>query len=232
MPPSLWSPVSIRRVNQIIPPSLLFDFSLPVKQCSPPSRRKTGRLLKQTEMSSLFLPSSLNQQTVFATVAAGWHQDGLGLAFCISGKPETCAGSSTNVKHSDCALIWIDTRPAGNVQRATEYCHHFACLPSDEQSAGGPTVVAQPIAQQRIQRIDSDPKKMVCRTHSKQRGYELEVWIPGSQLYGFREISELGRLGFYCVVQDMHLGDQPLMVGEDFPTSYNPSTWIQLELQS
>jgi hypothetical protein len=210
----------------------MFDFSLPVKQCSPPSRRKTGRLLKQTEMSSLFLPSSLNQQPGFATVAAGWHPDGLGLVFCVSGNPQACAGSSTDVKHSDCALIWIDTRPAGNVQRATEYCHHFACLPSDGQAAGGPAVVVQPIAQQRIQRIDSNPEKMTCRTHSKKDGYELEVWIPGSQLYGFREISELGRLGFYCVVQDTHLGDQPLSVGDDFPTSYNPSTWIQLELQS
>ncbi|MDG1896666.1 MAG: hypothetical protein P8J37_17320 [Fuerstiella sp.] len=183
-------------------------------------------------MSSLFLPSSLNLEPDFATVAAGWHQDGLGLVFCISGKPEACTGSSTDVKRSDCVLIWVDTRPAGNVQRATEYCHHFACLPSDEQAGGAPTVVVRPIAQQRIQRIDSNAQKMLCRTHLRKDGYELEVWIPGNQLNGFREIADLGKLGFYCVVQDTHLGDQPLIVGEDFPTSYNPSTWIQLELQS
>ncbi|MCP4506854.1 MAG: hypothetical protein GY826_10730 [Fuerstiella sp.] len=73
---------------------------------------------------------------------------------------------------------------------------------------------------------------MTCRTHSKNEGYELAVWIPGNQSYGFREKSDLGKLGFYCVVQDTHLGDQPLILGDDFPTSYNQSTWIQLELQS
>ncbi len=219
-------------MNQIIPPSLLFDFSLPIRQCSPPSRRNMGRLLKQKDMSALFFPSSLNDNTAFATVSAGWHPDGLGFIFHVSGKPEACSGSSNDVKRSDCALIWIDTRPAGNVQRATEYCHHFACLPSDQEVAGAPGVVPLPIAQQRIQRIESNPKKMTCRTHSKKEGYELEVWIPGNQLYGFREISDLGKLGFYCVVQDTHLGDQPLILGDDFPTSYNPSTWIQLELQS
>ena len=219
-------------MNQIIPSSLLFDFSLPVGQCSPPSHRKTGRLLKQSEVSSLFLPASLNGQPLFATVAAGWNSNGLGFVFHVSGKPAPCAGSSSGVQHSDCVLIWIDTRASGNVHRATEYCHHFACLPSDDQADGNPSVVVQPIAQQRIQRIESNPEKMTCRTHAKNDGYELEVWIPGDQLYGFREVAELGKLGFYCVVQDSHLGDQPLTVGDDFPISYDPSTWVQLELQS
>ncbi len=165
-------------------------------------------------------------------VAAAWNPKGLGFVFRVSGKPEACAGSSSDVKRSDCVLIWIDTRPAGNVHRATEYCHHFACLPSDDHAGGAPSVVVQPIAQQRIQRIESNPDKMTCRTHSKKDGYELEVWISGEQLYGFREISDLGKVGFYCVVQDTHLGDQPLVVGDDFPTSYDPATWVQLELQS
>lgn len=219
-------------MNQIIPSSLLFEFSLPVRQCSPPSRRKTGRLLKQSELSPLFLPESLNDQPLFATVAAGWNSKGLGFVFHVSGKPAACAGSRSDVQHSDCALIWIDTRPAGNVHRATEYCHHFACLPTDEQADGNASVVVQPIAQQRIQRIESNPEKMTSRMHSKKGGYELEVWIPGDQLNGFRDISDLGKVGFYCVVQDSHLGDQPLVVGDDFPTSYDPSTWVQLELQS
>ncbi len=219
-------------MDYIVPPALLFDFRLPVSQCAGPSKRSTGHLLNLPPEAELFVPSAMNGQQQFATVLAGWNSDGLGLAVKVQGRSLTATGTSADIKRSDAVLLWIDTRPAGNVHRATEYCHHFACLPVDEHTDGKPNIVVQPIAQQRMQRIESDPKKMLCRTHQKKDGYEFELWIPASQLYGFRDVAELGRLGFYCVVQDSELGDQPLSVDDNFPTSYDPSTWVQLELLS
>ena len=219
-------------MDYIVPPSLLFDFRLPVPHCDEPSKRKSGRLLNLPDESMLFNPSAMNELPSFASIKAGWNADGLGLAVEAHGKAKPASGSAHDIKHSDAILMWLDTRPAGNVHRATEYCHHFACLPVDEHSGDEPSVVVQPIAQQRAQKIESNPKKMACRTHQKKDGYEFEVWIPASQLYGFRDVAELGRIGFYCVVQDSELGDQPLSVGDDFPTSYDPSTWVQLELLS
>ena len=219
-------------MDHIVPPSLLFDFQLAIPCCPGPSTRKSGRLLSLPEHASLFLPVALNEQPVFASISAAWNQDGLGFVVSVTGKPMEPTGSEKDLKRSDCVLLWIDTRPAANVHRATEYCHHFACLPVDEHRNGKPAIVVQPIAQQRMQRIESDPKTMLLRTHLNKGGYDLEIWIPGSQLYGFRETAEIGRLGFYCVVQDSNLGDQPLSVDDNFPTSFDPSTWLHLELSS
>lgn len=219
-------------MNQIIPPSLLFDYQLTIPSCPAPSKKKTGRLLSLTDDARLFIPSVMNDEPAFADISAGWNADGLGFVIRVNGKPMQPTGTSKDVPRSDAVLLWIDTRTSGTVHRATEYCHHFACLPVDEHQDGKSAVVVQPIAQQRTQRIESDPRKMQTRTHIRKDGYDLEVWIPGSQLYGFREITEIGRIGFYCVVQDSNLGEQPLTLGGDFPTSYDPSLWVTLELAS
>ncbi|MEQ9406719.1 MAG: hypothetical protein RIK87_03295 [Fuerstiella sp.] len=219
-------------MDLLVPPSLLFDYRLRIPQCSGPLSGTKGRLLKLPESSQLFIPSRLNEQPVFASVRAAWNTDGFALSVNVSGKPAPPSGVSADLVRSDCLLVWMDLRPAGNVHRATEYCHHLVFLPVDEHQDGGPSVVVQPIAQQRARRGETDPGKIKCRTHTRNDGYELEIWIPGSQLYGFRDISELGRIGFCCVVQDMDLGEQPLSLGREFPIGFDPSTWPQLELTS
>ncbi len=219
-------------MESIVPPSLLFDFRLSIPRCPKPASRKTGRLLKLPQSAQLFVPSTMNEQPAFAKVRAAWNEDGLAVEINVHGKSTPLTGSSEDVTRSDCTLLWIDTRPTGNIHRATEYCHHFACLPSDEHSNGIPMAVVQPIAQQRSQRVESDARKIKCRTHTRKQGYDFEIWIPGNQLNGFRETSELGRIGFYFVVRDMELGEQALSVHDDFPISYDPSMWIQLDLVS
>lgn len=219
-------------MNHIIPPSLLFDFQLSIPQCSAPSKKKTGRLLAMPKGSQLFIPATMNDLPRFADINVAWNPDGLAVVISVNGKPMEPAGTSKDIKRSDAALLWIDTRPSGNVHRATEYCHHFACLPVDEHQGDKPAVVVEPIAQQKNQRIESNPKLMLTRTHLRSDGYDMEIWIPGTQLYGFREITEIGRIGFYCVVQDSNLGEQPLTLDDHFPTNYDPSMWVNLELQS
>ena len=205
---------------------------MPILPCRKPGRVSGGRLLKLPPASRIFFPGNMNDQPVFAELFVGWHAEGLGLTLKVSGKRQPVAGTSKNLSYSDSLLLWLDTRPTGSVHRATEYCHHFACLPVDKHADGATTVVTQPIAQQRAQRIESDTRKFLTAVELKKDGYILDVWIPGSQIYGFGEVAELGRLGFYCVVQDTELGDQTLSVHDDFPISYDPSTWVQLDLQS
>ena len=217
-------------MNQVVPPSLLCDFQLSVPECSAPSRKKSGRLLNLNDRHEIFFPSQLNAQSSWASLRIGWNSIGLGLSLNVSGKQQKPAGSSDSPELSDRLAVWIDTRPSGQVHRATQYCHSFGLLPVDELTGNKPSALVQEIAQQREKRIESNPLKIRQRVHQLTDGYEMEVWIPGDQLYGFREVEELRRLGFYCIVHDSELGEQPLTVADDFPVTFNPSLWLTLDL--
>ena len=217
-------------MNHIVPPSLLFEIQLSVPRISGPSGRQAGSLLSLPETAHLFSPSTLDERPLFSEVQAGWNDDGFGLKVSVDGKQNAVSGDAAQLAKSDHCLIWLDTRPSGTVHRATEYCQHFACLPADQANRGQPTVMALPIAQQRSQKIEFNPQKMLTQNQLTTAGYEFELWIPASQLYGYREISEIQRLGFFCVVHDTELGTQHLALDDEFPYSYDPSLWIQLEL--
>lgn len=217
-------------MENVVPPSLLFEFRHVVPQCELPSKKKSGRLLTLASDAPLFVPATLNDQNSCAEFRLGWHADGVGICVAVHGKTEVVNGSSADPDRSDSVKIWLDTRPSGNVHRATEYCHSFICLPADEQQDGRPSADVLPIAQQRATRVETNTNSFLLRTHRTKSGYELEVWIPGNQLSGYREIAETGRIGFHAVVHDTELGEQPFSVGSDFPTSYDPSTWTQMDL--
>ena len=214
----------------VVPTSLLFDFRPRLSRCSGPTKKKTGRLLSLPDAATLFQPSSVNDSVVFASLRLGWNEDGLGGELTVAGRTAPPQGDVTKLDTTDSLSVWLDTRPSGIVHRATEYCHSFGFVPATE--SGGPQAVVLPIAQQRASRIESNVKLFSLRTQSTTTGYTLEFWIPGTQLHGFREITEFGRLGFHAVVQDSELGEQSFSLADDFPTSYDPSTWTQLELQT
>ena len=70
----------------------------------------------------------------------------------------------------------------------------------------------------------------MVNVQNQRDGYQLELWIPTTQMPGFDQIEEIGHLGFYVVVEDTELGQLPLSVGDDFPVAHDPSTWLQLNL--
>lgn len=166
----------------------------------------------------------------FSTLHAGWNVNGLGVSVSVRGRTQPLAGEPHRLENSDCVELWIDTRPTGNVHRATGYCHRMACLPSDQSAGGGPSAVPLAIPQQREIRGEIQSRHIQLRAHLLKGGYDLEIWIPESQLYGFRQIDELRQLGFYCLVRDTELGEQPLTVTDEFPFAWDPSLWINLEL--
>ena len=183
-------------MSQLVPAPLLFDFQLTIPQCGKPATKKSGRLLSLKDDATLFVPSSLESENQFASLKAAWNEDGFAFSALISGKSQPVAGSGKSLSTSDHILIWLDTRPTGNVHRATEYCQHYAIVPEDDDADGEATVQILPIAQQRQSRLEPNTKLMKTRVHQKRAGYEAELWIPGSQIYGFREIAETGRIGF------------------------------------
>ena len=217
-------------MDHVVPPSLLFDFRPRLLPCPGPSQKAKGRLLTLPD-ANIFQPSVINEQPQFATLQLGWNAEGFGGAVTVAGKSSPPQGDLSKLDRSDSITIWLDTRASGIVHRATEYCHSFGLVPATEDNAE-PEAVVVSIAQQRASRVDSNVRLFQLRTHTTADGYCLEFWIPGSQLHGFREISEFGRLGFHCVINDRELGEQSFGLADDFPTSYDPSTWTQLELQT
>lgn len=217
-------------MNQVVPSSLLFDYRFQVPSCADPSRKKRGQLLTLPSAAELPVLSAMDNGSRFATICAGWNPKGLGITVGVRGRSQPVTGDARNLDRSDGIELWIDTRPTGNVHRATGYCHRLMCLASDDSAEGMPAAVPQSIPQQREIRAEMQAKHIQLRLHSCSDGYDLEIWIPDSQLYGFDQIDELRQLGFYCVVHDTELGEQALTVPDAFPFAWDPSLWVNLEL--
>ena len=217
-------------MNQIVPSALLFDYRVQIPACPDPSRRKTGRMLKLSDAAQLPVLSSMDGVATFAHLKAGWNVNGFGIVVSVRGRTKPLTGIPHQLDRSDCIELWIDTRPTGNVHRATAYCHRLACLPVDDSTDGSCSALPLPIAQQREIKGEMQAQHVQLRVHSFNNGYDLEVWIPESQMYGYRQMDELRQLGFYCLVRDTELGEQPLTMTDDFPFAWDPSLWVNLEL--
>lgn len=213
----------------IVPPSFLFQYQLTVPRVDGLPKKK-GKALQLPDAARVFVPSALNAGTAGLELKLGWNPDGLAIEIVVRGKKEEPAGRRHDLKNSDVVYIFIDTRHTANVHRATEFCTALQILPSDEVNDDAPTVQFVEIAQQRGTRRQPDAKRVMLNVQNQQDGYQLDVWIPTAQMPGFDQIEEIGHLGFYIVVEDTELGQLPLSIGDDFPVTHDPSTWLQLNL--
>ena len=215
----------------IVPPSFLFQYSMAVPRVEAIPRKK-GSLLQLDDGCSLFVPGSMNDTDNAFGLRMAWNPEGLGIELDVPGKKLPPAGRRKDLKNSDSISLFVDTRHTANVHRATEYCCSLVVLPCDENADEKPTAAFVEIAQQRASKSDRDGGKCPVQVSVRPDGYRLEIWIPTSQMFGFDEAPEIGRIGFSCLIHDTELGEIPLNVGGDFPVAFDPSTWLQLELKS
>ena len=64
----------------------------------------------------------------FADLRMGWNESGLAFELSVSGKAQAAWCRDTRVEDSDGLSIWIDTRDAHNIHRASRFCHRFVFL--------------------------------------------------------------------------------------------------------
>ncbi|MCA9034965.1 MAG: hypothetical protein KDA91_07545 [Planctomycetaceae bacterium] len=216
----------------IVPHSFLFEF-LPAIPRIDTLVKKNG-VVELPESSSVFVPSQLNSNQEAGPapfqLRMAWNPDGLAVNVFVSGKKLAVEGRSADLKNSDYVSICIDTRHTADVHRATGYCTALAVVPVDSKSQGQPRIIRLEIAQQRDSRHQLNPENCRAETVVTTDGYQLRVWLPSTELPGFNEVAEIGRIGFYLVVHDSELGELPLSVGDDFPVSFDPSTWMPVTL--
>jgi hypothetical protein len=216
-------------MNQIIPSPFLFNFSLSIPRNDALPLKKGGPL-HLPESSRLFIPSSLVAGDAPFDLRGSWNTDGIGFQIEVRGKKLPVLGTRKDLKISDCIRFFLDLRHTANVHRATEFCSAIVVLPVDEEADNRPSVMFSEIAQQRSMRRDRDSKKCAVHTTNFSDGYRCELWIPGHLLAGFEDLPSIGHLGFHCIVDDAERGEFPLSIGGDFPTTFDPSTWLQLRL--
>jgi hypothetical protein len=213
-----------------IPPSFLFQYQLSLPRVNDIPRPR-GRLLGLQNSAELFVPARLNDETTPVRIRAAWNPQGLGVLLQIRGRRNSPAGRWKDPGNSDWIHILVDTRHTAGVQRATEFCTSVAVMPVDDDADGEASVRFTDISRQRTLAADKATESAKVDMQLVSGGYDIEIWLPGSLIPGFAQVSETGVLGFYCVIHDTELGELPLSVGDDFPVAINPSTWLVLALQ-
>ncbi len=217
-------------MTPLLPPRFLFRYTIPVHhQASMPGRG--AQLLSLPPRFSLPNLATLDGQNPFAEVRVAWNSHGLGLRVLVQGKKLPAAVDPERPESSDGLHVWLDTRPADSVRRATRFCHRFAFLPpAADKPRSKPSSHQLPIPQARGDAPSVDLDLIELRTVRQARGYRLDVWLPAACLHGFDPEASRS-LGFQYVVVDSELGNQSLIADEGLPADHDPSLWVRLQLQ-
>jgi hypothetical protein len=210
----------------LLSPAFLFRFAATCVH------RKTLRphALKLSKDYALPCFGELEGQRTFADLRAAWNPRGLAFELSVTGKKQLPWCRDSKPEDSDGLQLWIDTRDAHNIHRATRFCHHFVFLPEGSGSDfRDPTARLMPIHRARANPQPVDPELLVVRSQRQRTGYRLTAFLPADCLTGFAP-EEQPRLGFFYAVADRELGCQTFGVGPEFPVAEDPSLWGTLEL--
>lgn len=216
--------------TQLIASTFLFRFAVPCRPLTewPPSFDSDLQLPDAYRVPAF---STLDGHPQFGHFGLGWHSRGLALSLRVTGKHQTpwCRESSPEV--SDGLSLFIDTRPSGDIHRASRFCHHFVFMP-----LSGSARHTRPLAQLvSIARAKEEPKPIAAKTiqiSSKlsRDGYCLSGLIPAESLTGY-DVDESRSLGFFYLIRDRELGWQSYSIGQSYPVMSDPSLWGGLELE-
>jgi len=172
----------------------------------------------------------LDGDRAMADIRAAWSEAGLAFLVCVEGKRQPVWCREGKLEDSDGLQLWIDTRDARTIHRATRFCHRFVFLP-----AGSGRQFEQPVADQLLvdrARENANPVRpgqLSVRSQVKPTGYSLWAFIPAAALTGYQP-DDHPRLGFTYSIFDRELGDQTFSVSSQLPFGSDPSLWGTLEL--
>jgi len=211
----------------LLAPTFLFRFADPCHY-----RQKVGSKggIELDEADVLPSFGELEGKPLFADLRAAWSEEGLVFVLQVAGKKQLPWCRATRIEDSDGLQVWIDTRNAHNIHRASRFCHRFAFLP-----AGEGRKLDEPVAVLlAINRAKESPKEIArnalqVKAVRHHDGYALQAFIPAAAMTGF-DPSEHPRLGFSYAVIDRELGWQTFSIGPEFPFTEDPSLWGSLEL--
>jgi hypothetical protein len=172
----------------------------------------------------------LDGERPVADVRAAWSEAGLAFSVRVEGKRHPSWCRESKLEDSDGLQLWVDTRGAPNIHRATRFCHRFIFLP-----AGGGRSYNDPVADQLLvdrARENANPVRpglLKVNTEKRVDGYVMSLFIPAAALTGFNP-TDHPRLGFTYYLLDRELGSQFFSSGAEFPFASDPSLWATLQM--
>jgi hypothetical protein len=216
-------------MSQLLPASFLFRYTFTVPRVEGIPRRGK-RLVNLPPACTVPSLAELDGRRDFAELRVGWNERGLGLTLIVRGKRLPLACDPERPDQTDGLRLWIDTRHTQSVHRAGRFCHHFELLPTGGGRSGDqPIVVQRPVARAQEDARFTESESFPIQAEVARTGYWMDAWFPADTLQGYEPVSQ-PELGFYSMIHDAELGDQPLSVGAEFPFASDPSLWGTLQL--
>jgi len=224
-------------MKTLIPNQFHFRFALPCKKAT----LKPGEPLG----TKYYLPymGAMDEQREVSDLRVAWSDAGLLFDWYVPDKRDAVYGEPERPNACDGLTLWLDTRDARTIHRATRYCHQFYLLAHGGDEKGTPKVVQQPIHRAQENAPNADLKKIKLErrpldkegkpasepTRAAVRSYWMQAFFPAETLTGFDpEVNS--RLGFAARLRDREKGDQLWAPGPEFPYWEDPSLWSVLEL--
>ncbi len=223
-------PTDTAHRQSLLAPRFLFRFEVPLHHSQ--QRWSDERGVALDPQHQLLNLAALDGEATWADIRAAWSQQGLLIAATVADKHQPAWCRDTRLEDSDGLQVWIDTRPAGNVHRATKFCHRYVFLPG-----GGGRNFEQPVADQlligraRENARPVRPRELKVHAGRVGKGYSLSAFIPTVALPGFDPAEQM-RLGFNYAVYDREYGVQTFSTGSGFPFEEDPSLWAILQMVS
>lgn len=206
----------------LIPNRAMFNFRIAVRKFAKPPKL-TGDLKDWGEEYRLPDLSGLDRKEGHSDVYMGWDESALYFAVSVRGKKRPPECDRTHFWTGDGFRVWIDTREARDIHRATRFCHQFCFFPDDftgRQAAVPRAKDDAPVC---------EPSALTVAGKKRAGGWDMELALSAAVLNGY-DPAEHPRIGFYYYLKDAELGDQYLTLGGVFPYYTDPSIWATAEL--
>lgn len=215
-------------MTQLFDPALLFRMQIRPVHTQLKYGATGWRLPEEAELPRL--GQSISGQNEFAKFRLAVSDTALFVSAYVTGKRQSVWGHHTLLEGSDGLHLWVDTRNARDVHRATRYCHQLVFAPMGRGAKNQqPCAGWVPINRARENSKPPAEKFLALEAIIHPNGYEVHAAVAWKGLTGF-DRNDFPVLGFYIAVQDRELGWQSLGLAPPYPVAEDPSIWMELNL--
>lgn len=174
-----------------------------------------------------FLPNTqiASDQEIFGDIIMGWNPQGIYLIIQVHKPFEN--SSSLETSKGDGIEIFIDTRDQKS-SSITKFCHHFIFLP-----AAMDNILAKEVTQFSVEntRKLANSQDFLNNVTFGKKGYQMEICILASALYGFNPI-DINTLGFTYLLHRSSGSSQYFSCSsKEFKVEKSPALWASGNLQ-